>query len=170
MNRRIFAFLLCIVLCAGTTSCRRRAERIREKIRIEAVERAGLRGLTGLEVVLRVRNDTGCKLRLDEASFDLYLGTSFVAGIVLTEPVGVGRHMAESVATQWRLRISDPLAAYALVRRIGRGDLAAVTVSYAAVGRGGPMTVNILREKVPLSEFLNTFGVDSDELKNYIER
>ena len=79
MNRRIFAFLLCIVLCAGTTSCRRRAERIREKIRIEAVERAGLRGLTGLEVVLRVRNDTGCKLRLDEASFDFYLATNDVS-------------------------------------------------------------------------------------------
>lgn len=168
--RKIGLLLLCIVVCAGMSSCRRKIEKVREKIRIEEVERAELRGLTGLDIVLRVRNDTGYKLRLDKASLDLFLGTSLVAGMVLAEPVEVGRRTAESVSTHWRLRISDPFAAYALVRRIERNDISAVAVSCAVEGRGGPVPVNISREKVPLSEFLNTFGVELQELKNHIDK
>lgn len=161
--------LLLLVLCVGMTSCRRTVEKAREKIRIEEIERVELHGLAGLDVVLRVRNDTGYKLSVEHASLDIFYGTARVAGVVLREPVEVQRRTTESVATQWRLRISDPLAAYALVGRIRRDDLSAVAVSFAVEGRGGPAPVNISRERMPLSEFLNTFDLDSKQLKTYFQ-
>lgn len=168
-NRKIFLFLLCLALCGGQTSCRRKMEKARENIRVEAVERVEMYALTGLEIVLRVRNDTGYKLLLNKASLDVFVGEAFVAGAELCDPVGADRYSLGSVATRWRLRISDPIAAYALVRRIRQNDIAPVSVSFAVQGRGGPVPVNICREKVPLSEFLNTFGVKSEDLKKYFE-
>ncbi|MDE5623269.1 MAG: hypothetical protein K2I62_01375 [Alistipes sp.] len=168
-NRKLFLSLLCLALCAGLTSCGRKAEKLRESIRVEAVERIEMHSLTGLDILLRVRNDTGYKLLLNEASLDIFMGPSLVAGAELCDPVEVPRRSRGSVATRWRLKISDPLAAYVLARRIGRGDISAVAVSFEVRGRGGPARVNICREKMPLSEFLNTFGVTLEELKNYFE-
>ena len=165
MNYKIILLLL---LCAGMTSCRRAVEKARERIRIEAVERAESHGLTGLDLVLRVRNDTGYKLRLEHAALDLFCGAARVAAVELREPVEVPRRTTDSYVTGWRVRVSDPFALYALLRRIRQGDLAELTVSYAVEGRGGLASVNISREKVPLSEFLNTFGLDSQDLKNYL--
>ena len=54
------------------TSCRRAAEKAREQIRIEAVEAVEMRGFAGLDLVLRVRNDTGYKLKMEKVSFDLF--------------------------------------------------------------------------------------------------
>ena len=166
MNYKIILLLL---LSVGMTSCRRTAEKAREKIRFEEVERVEMHSLTGVDLVLRVRNDTGYKLRLEEASLALFYGSSCVATAVLREPVEVPRRSVERLTTQWRLRVSDPLAAYALVRRLRHDDLSAVAVSFTARGRGGPAVLNISREKMPLSEFLNTFGTDWQQLKNYFQ-
>ncbi len=164
MNCRL---LLLLVLCAGMTSCRRAAEKARENIRIEEVERVEPRGFTGLDLVLRVRNDTGYKIRLEHVSLDLFVGSSRVVEAVLRESVEVPRHTVGSFAVRWRIRIADPLALYALARRLRKNDLSDIVVSYAVEGRGGPASINISRERVPLSEFLSTFGISSEELQNY---
>ena len=41
-TRKIFFLLLCLAVCAGMTSCRRKLEKARENIRVEAVERVGM--------------------------------------------------------------------------------------------------------------------------------
>lgn len=151
------------------TSCRKKLEKARENIRVEAVEQVGMHGLTGLDVVLRMRNDTGYKLVLDKASLDIFVGPSFVVGAELCEPVVAERHSTERIATRWRLRISDPFTLYAFVRRIRQQEIASVAVTLSAEGRGGPVPLKIFRERVPLSEFLNTFGVELEELQNYFE-
>ena len=71
---------------------------------------------------------------------------------------------------RWRVRVSDPFALHALLRRLGDNDLSEVAVSFAVKGRGGPKAINISRERVPLSEFLNTFGIDLHDLKNNFEQ
>lgn len=161
--------VLVAALCIVLPSCRRMAEKTREKIRVEAVERVEPQGFSGIEVVVRVVNDTRYRLLLERASFDLYAGANCVCGAVLAEPAEVARRTTASVATQWRLRIVDPLALYALVRRVRRNDLEQVNVSFSVEGHGGPASVNFSREKMPLSEFLNIFDLDLRELKNYFE-
>lgn len=165
--------LLCILLLTAVAlslgSCRRAVEKARRNIRVEAVEKIELQGLTGAEVVLRVRNDTGYKLVLDNARLDIYYGRSRVGDIALREGVEVARRTTGSVSTRWRIRISDPLALYVLAKKIERNDLSEVAVSFSAEGRGGPAPVKISREMVPLSEFLTIFGLTMQDLKNYLK-
>lgn len=164
---RNLGLILSLFLCVGMTSCRRAAEKAREQIRIEAVE---MRGFAGLDLVLRVRNDTGYKLKMEKVSFDLFLASKRVVGAALSEPVVIGRRSVGSHAMRWRVRVSDPFALHALLRRLGDNDLSEVAVSFAVKGRGGPKAINISRERVPLSEFLNTFGIDLHDLKNNFEQ
>ncbi len=167
---RNLGLILSLFLCVGMTSCRRAAEKAREQIRIEAVEAVEMRGFAGLDLVLRVRNDTGYKLKMEKVSFDLFLASKRVVGAALSEPVVIGRRSVGSHAMRWRVRVSDPFALHALLRRLGDNDLSEVAVSFAVKGRGGPKAINISRERVPLSEFLNTFGIDLHDLKNNFEQ
>lgn len=166
--RRIGCALI-VLMALSAASCRKAVERARENIRFEGIERIERQGLTGAEAVLRVRNDTGHKLVLDDARLDLFYGDSRAVSIRLRERVEVEKHTAGSVATQWQLKISDPLALYVLVRKVQAGDVAQVHVSYGAEGRGGPVPVKISRDGVPLSEFLNIFGLTMQDVKNYLK-
>ena len=47
--------------------------------------------------------------------------------------------------------------------------LFAVAVSFAVEGRGGPASVKNSEEMVPLSEFLNIFGLSLQDVKNYLD-
>jgi len=160
--------LLPALLLAAATSCRRAAENARAKIRIESVEGFDLADPAGAELVLRVANGTRHKLRLDRVRLDLYFAGSRACGIQLREAVEVPRRATVDVRTRWQMRIADPLAAYALYRRVRQGDLSQVTVSCVVEGRGGPVGVNISREKMPISEFLNIFGVTAQEAAAFL--
>ena len=61
------------------------------------------------------------------------------------------------------------LALYVLARKVKSGDLSQVEVSYAVEGRGGPAPVKISRERMPLSDFLNTFGLTLQDVKNKLK-
>lgn len=168
--KKLCLLLLVACMAAVQTSCRRAVEKAVDKIRVEAIESVALQGFTGAEVVVRIDNGSGYKLQLDEAALDLYLGGSRAGRIVLREPLEVPRRTALSLTTRWQLKIDDPLALYALTRNVRRNDLSQIAVSLHAVGRGGPAPVNISREKMPLSEFLNIFGIGADDLGKYLKK
>jgi DNA-nicking Smr family endonuclease len=56
-----------------------------------------------------------------------------------------------------------------LARKVKSGDLSQVEVSYAVEGRGGPAPVKISRERMPLSDFLNTFGLTIEDVKKQLK-
>ena len=120
-------------------------------------------------MVVRVMNDTGYKLQLNMAEIDIYYSESRVGTIVLREPVEVPRRTTDSFRTLWRLKISDPMALYVLLRKVEAGDLSQVGVAYALEGRGGPAPVKISRDRMPLSDFLNTFGLTLQDVKNQLK-
>lgn len=166
---RWFCCALLLAAALAAPSCRRAVEKARRNIRIEAVERIERQGLTAAEAVLRVRNDTGHKLVLDEVRLDVFYGDSRAGTILLRERVEIERHTVESVTTRWQIKISDPLALYVLARKLKAGDFSQVRVSYDVAGRGGPVPVKISREMVPLSEFLNIFGLTLQDVENYLK-
>lgn len=175
MNSRFFSWrraamwAFCALFCVGAASCRRVVEKARDKIRVEQIERVAMHGTSGCDVVLRLRNDTGYKLSLESASIDLFYGSSRVVTLLLQEPVEVPRRCVQSVATRWKWRIADPLALYALFRRVQRDDVSDIAVSYAATGRGGPAPFAVARERVPLHEILEAFGLEAQEVKDYLK-
>lgn len=167
--KRLLYLLLVLATVLPLSSCRRAVEKARENIRLEAVEGIRIHGLTGAEVTVRVRNDTGYNLALEQAEVDVFYRKSRVATVVLVDPVVVARHTTDSFVSQWKVRDVDPLAVLALVRRVKSDDISQVDISFAAEGRGGPAPVNISREMVPLSEILNTFGLTLQDLKNRLK-
>lgn len=168
--KKIVFYTLLLAVALSSASCRRAAEKVRRNIRVEAVEKFEMRGLTGVDLTLRVMNNTGYKLALDEAKLDIYYGESCVGNIILREGVEVPRRTTLSVPTRWQVRISDPLALYVLSKKAQEGDLSQIGISLTATGQGGPKKVNISREKMPVSEFLNIFGLSPDDLKNYLKK
>lgn len=76
--------LLGVVLPLG--SCRRMAEKAQRNIRLEAVEKARRQGLSGAEIVLRIKNGTGHKLKLEKASLTVYYAGGVVTKVALREP------------------------------------------------------------------------------------
>lgn len=165
--KKILIYFLLLAAVLPMSSCRRAAEKAREKIRVEAVEKVDRHGLSGVDLTLRVNNGSGYKLSLKEARLELFYAGSEVAAVTLREGVEIPRRTVQSVTLQWRIRISDPLALYVLSQKAGQGDLSQVFVSFSVDGRGGPAKVNISREMMPLPEFLNIFGLSLDDVKKY---
>lgn len=166
--RRLLAFCLAAAVAVLAPSCRRAVERSAQKIRIVQVGRPEVQGLTAFDLPLTVDNGSAHRLRLSAASLTLRCGDDRVAEVRLREEVEVPRRTTTEVTTRWRLRVVDPLALYAVARRLGEGDLSMLAVDYAAEGHGGPAAVNISRERVPLSEFLNTFGLTLHDVAEYL--
>ena len=159
--------LLGVVLPLG--SCRRMAEKAQRNIRLEAVEKARRQGLSGAEIVLRIKNGTGHKLKLEKASLTVYYAGVVVTKVALREPAEAPRRATASVTTLWRIRTSDPMALHVMTKKIREDDISKIGVSFAVEGRGGPARVKISREMMPLSEFLNIFGLSLNDVKNYLE-
>ena len=164
MIQRYSVYVLLLAVAVSLSSCRRAVEKARRNIRFEGIERVERQGLTGAEVVVRVMNDTGYKLVLDAAEMGVYYAGGRVGTVVLREAVEVPRRTTDSFRTLWQLKISDPLA-----RKVKSGDLSQVEVSYAVEGCGGPAPVKISRERMPLSDFLNTFGLTIEDVKKQLK-
>lgn len=167
--RKLLFITLVLAVVLPMSSCRRAVEKARRNIRIEAVEKIKLQGMTGIDLVLRLKNGTNYKLVLDRAALNLYYAEDCVAQAVLREKIEVARLTTGSVTTQWKLRVSDPLALYALVRKVGQGDLSKINVSYELEGRGGPIPAKSSSRIMPLSEFLHIFGVDIEHVKKLLK-
>ena len=146
LGRMLFCILLLgVVLPLG--SCRRMAEKAQRNIRLEAVEKARRQGLSGA----------------------VYYAGRVVTKVALREPAEAPRRATASVTTLWRIRTSDPMALHVMTKKIREDDISKIGVSFAVEGRGGPARVKISREMMPLSEFLNIFGLSLNDVKNYLE-
>lgn len=164
--RRMSAWALLLVVLLPQVSCRRAAEQARRDIRVEAVER---RGLTGVEVAVRVKNDTGRKLLLKAASLEVFYAGDRVLEIDLRKGIEVPRRTTGSFSTLWRMIGSDPLASSVLSKKIAQDDISQIGISFTLQGRSGMIPVKISQEMMPLSEFLNIFEVSLVDVKNYLK-
>lgn len=166
---RAAAALLLLAVVLGMPSCRRAAERARRDIAVERIVEVARLGSAGAVVTLHVRNDSRRTLRLDEARFELFLAGGLAAEFRLHEPVRVAARTTADCRTVWRVRTEDPMAYYALQRKIRAGETARIEVSAHVAGRGGGFPVKFSCERMPLSEFLNTFGATIEDLENFLE-
>ncbi len=168
MKRFLFLLLL-LLLTLPMTSCRGIKERMRQKVRFEGIEAIQPIGLTSLEIGLRIANETAYDLHLNSATATLYYKESRVGSMILKEAVVQPRRTTSTLATQWLLDLNNPLAALALISRLKQEGSNEATVSLQLEGKGGPMPLTISREKMPLSDFLNIFGIKAEDLTQLIK-
>lgn len=165
--RRAAARLLLVSLAALTATACGRTEP--EAVRVEAVERFERLGSAGADAVLRVHNGTGHTLKIRRVRLDVFYAGKRVGSLRLHEPVRIPRRATTLVGTRWRLETSDPMAFYVVERRLGEGDLSRIGLSYELRARSGVVPVKISGDMMPLSEFLNTFGLSEDDIKEYLK-
>ena len=162
---RLLKYLLILLVAVSLASCSGMARRARQKIGVEGIERVVPRGVSGFGLRLKVRNETGWRLVVKHAEFDLYYGAQKIARVELRDKVVVKRKTFGGVNSEWRIIASDAMTYAIVARKIRRGEIEKVRVVYRIRGRGGIIPVEISGEMMPLSKFLNIFGGSIDELK-----
>lgn len=167
--RRAAVAVLAVVVAAVLPSCRGAVERAWQEMAVEQVVEVVRRGSAGAAVTLRLRNDSRHTLRLNEVRLDLYLAGARVAEWRLHEPVRIPDRTTADYRTLWRLSSDDPMAYYALERKIRGGEADRIEVEALVRGRAGVARINFSTERMPLSDFLNTFGATIEELENFFE-
>lgn len=167
--RRVVVVVAAVV-ALGAASCSGAVERARREVAVEQVVDAERRGSAGAVVTLRVRNDSRRNLRVDDLRVELYLAGGRAAVWQLHEPLGIPRRTTADLRTLWRLRSDDPMAWYALERRIRSGEIASIEVAAeGSVRVAWWKKVKFSSERVPLSDFLNTFGATIDDLEKFLK-
>lgn len=167
--RRAAVVALAVVAAVVLPSCRGAVERARQEVAVEQICEVVRRGSAGATVTLRLRNDSRRTLRLDEVRLDLYLSGGLAAVWQLHEPVRIPRRTTADYRTLWRLKSDDPMAYYALERKIRGGEADRIEVAASVRGRAGAVRINFSSERMPLSDFLNTFGATLEDLENFFE-
>ncbi len=166
--KKLLLFLLMFAAALPLGSCQRAVEKASKKIRVEAIEKIERQGVSDVRVTARIANGTIHRLVLKAATADIYYGTAPAASLVLKEKVVLESTSTQSVTTDWQVKVADLLTLYTLVRKVAANDISQVFVSIDADGRGGLISININRERIPLSEILDNFDLNLQDLKNYL--
>lgn len=165
--KQLLRLLLLLTVACTLTSCRGTIQKMRRKIQIERIDTVRVESLSSVEIDVVIHNGTAHKLRLDDAKIVLRYKESAVATMTLRERVEIPRRSGGVVTSRWWVEVNNPLAALALLPKLQQ-DVSQVTVDLLLEGHGGPVPINISREKMPLSVFLNTFGVELSAIKNLL--
>ena len=164
MNRTFFIRLLLLMLpLMWLGSCIKQ-----EDIILQEVENVSLQGLSRIDLSLKVENRSGSKLRVEEARMELFRGTMPLVDLMLSEPILIPRKSTSSIPVSLRLKLANPLGALSLMGDL-KSTLSQLTVSGEVTAKAGWARKKIRFDGVPFTDFLRTFGADTDELFKMIQ-
>ena len=154
--------ILCLALLAAATlgGCHRYLAR---EVRIVPKD-VETYGSAGADVTLHVR-----PLRFEAAALSLAYDGGEVLCATLRDTVTVASGWEGDVRMRCRLRVPDRAALYAVQRKLQRAETQRMTVSFALRLRVGDAVKKIGRRRMPLSDFLNTFGLTIEDVKKQLK-
>ena len=154
--------ILCLALLAAATlsGCHRYLAR---EVRIVPKD-IETYGSAGADVTLHVANRGGRPLRFEAAALSLAYDGGEVLRATLRDTVTVASGWEGDVRMRCRLRVPDRAALYAVQRKLQRAETQRMTVSFALRLRVGDAVRKIGRRRMPMSDFLNTFGLRPEDL------
>ncbi|MBR5819645.1 MAG: hypothetical protein IKY68_00115 [Alistipes sp.] len=168
--KKLLKLSLLVALAFSFASCSNTMQKMRSKVKLQGVEDIRPTSLSSVRIDLRVMNKTAYNLHLKDAVANLYYRENCIGTMRLKEQVEVPKRTESEVfETYWAVEIGNPLSLLPLVAKLRSGDLSEYWVNLELEGRGGPVPVNLSREKMPLSDFLRSFGVDSKNLMNILK-
>ncbi len=169
MKQRSLLWLL-VGLSLLLSSCSSTVQKMRRKVKLEGIEDVRPTSLSSVRIDFRIMNQTAYNLHLKDAVAHLYYRDNCIGTMRLKERVEVPKRTAsELFTTDWAVEVGNPLSLLPILGKVRSGDLSELWVDLELEGRGGPVPVNLSREKMPLSDFLRTFGVDTDNMMNFLK-
>ncbi len=121
-------------------------------------------GSAGADVTLHIVNRGDRPLRLEAAELRLTYDRGEVLYALLRDTVEAAPRWEGDVRLRCRLRIPDRGALYAVQQKLKRGQTQRMEVTFALRLCVGDAVKKIGRRRMPLSDFLNIFGLRPEDL------
>ena len=160
-------YLVLTVACAlllGSCNKERQAEKLREKIRFEGVEQIVPHGMSGVDVVVSVANQTRHKITLEEAELTLKYDRSKVLMLQLRDVVELPKRFEGELEISTRMKVYDPLSAIVVLNRVRNKSFDEMSVTIDAKVKVGPVRKNIFVADMDLPKFLSKFALSTEEV------
>ena len=160
-------YLVLTVACAlllGSCNKERQAEKLREKIRFEGVEQIVPHGMSGVDVVVSVANQTRHKITLEEAELTLKYDRNKVLMLQLRDVVELPKRFEGELEISTRMKVYDPLSAIVVLNRVRNKSFDEMSVTIDAKVKVGPVRKNIFVADMDLPKFLSKFALSTDEV------
>ena len=160
-------YLVLTVACAlllGSCNKERQAEKLREKIRFEGVEQIVPHGMSGVDVVVSVANQTRHKITLEEAELTLKYVRNKVLMLQLRDVVELPKRFEGELEISTRMKVYDPLSAIVVLNRVRNKNFDEMSVTIDAKVKVGPVRKNIFVADMDLPKFLSKFALSTEEV------
>lgn len=160
-------YLVLTVACAlllGSCNKERQAEKLREKIRFEGVEQIVPHGMSGVDVVVSVANQTRHKITLEEAELTLKYDRNKVLMLQLRDVVELPKRFEGELKISTRMKVYDPLSAIVVLNRVRNKSFDEMSVTIDAKVKVGPVRKNIFVADMDLPKFLSKFALSTEEV------
>lgn len=160
-------YLVLTVACAlllGSCNKERQAEKLREKIRFEGVEQIVPHGMSGVDVVVSVANQTRHKITLEEAELTLKYDRRKVLMLQLRDVVELPKRFEGELEISTRMKVYDPLSAIVVLNRVRNKNFDEMSVTIDAKVKVGPVRKNIFVADMDLPKFLSKFALSTEEV------
>lgn len=160
-------YLVLTVACAlllGSCNKERQAEKLREKIRFEGVEQIVPHGMSGVDAVVSVANQTRHKITLEEAELTLKYDRSKVLMLQLRDVVELPKRFEGELEISTRMKVYDPLSAIVVLNRVRNKSFDEMSVTIDAKVKVGPVRKNIFVADMDLPKFLSKFALSTEEV------
>ncbi len=165
MKRTLYLVLL--VACAlllGSCNAERQAAKLREKIRFEGIEEITPRGMSGVDAVVAVANETRHKITLEEAELTLKYDRNKVLMLQLRDVVELPKRFEGELKISTRMKVYDPLSAIVVLNRVRNKKFDEMSVTIDAKVKVGPVRKNIFVADMELQKFLSKFALSTEDL------
>lgn len=160
-------YLVLTVACAlllGSCNKERQAEKLREKIRFEGVEQIVPHGMSGVDVVVSVANQTRHKITLEEAELTLKYDRNKVLMLQLRDVVELPKRFEGELEISTRMKVYDLLSAIVVLNRVRNKSFDEMSVTIDAKVKVGPVRKNIFVADMDLPKFLSKFALSTEEV------
>lgn len=160
-------YLVLTVACAlllGSCNKERQAEKLREKIRFEGVEQIVPHGMSGVDVVVSVANQTRHKITLEEAELTLKYDRRKVLMLQLRDVVELPKRFEGELEISTRMKVYDPLSAIVVLNRVRNKSFDEMSITIDAKVKVGPVRKNIFVADMDLPKFLSKFALSTEEV------
>ena len=152
--RNLLKYALLVLLAVLLSGCG--ASLIR-KIRIGEEVSVRQYGTVGLDMEFEVDNRSRRTLWLEEAELEFFSGTGSLGRAVLRGAVEVPKRSHSLVCSRWKFDFLDAAAGLVLQKRLEEGDYSRLEIEVRMTLRAGGVRRIVSFERMPFSEFLNTF-------------
>lgn len=147
----------------------REAADVADKIEFKGLENFSLHGLSGVDIEVRVANNTNMKLTLDKLNFAFRLDGQALASGFLSQPVELEKKSESVVFVPLKIKIDNPMAVLSAVSAF-RSDASRITVSgTGTVKAAGVVKKDIEIKDVPLDKLLDRMGVSREAVLEKIK-